>query len=463
MTMFFRQIFTTFIVMMISVISITTPPQHVYAATPKIDSPTTQAFMQILLGNNTQVKAGLEYITDNWSISLTPMILETIYLSRSRSNTSKLIKILEHKTRQSFGYDLDKWYIWIWNQDYKMHPDYPAFKSVAYRLIDSRFAEYFDKSRENLIRLDEVRWGGVKQDGIPPLRNPRMISAKSAEYLKDDHVVFGVYINGAARAYPKRILAWHEMFVDDVGGESVTGVYCTLCGSAILYKNTHNQTEYHLGTSGFLYRSNKLMYDRRTQSLWNTLWGQPVIGPLVGKDITLERLNIVTSTWGEWRRRHPHTKVLSLETGHRRDYSEGAAYRQYFETDELMFQVPVIDSRLDNKAEILGLRLAEAPEQPIAFSSEFLSNNPVYMDSVQDSNFVVFTDSSGAHRVYDRKNYKFKRWDQSFSIVDQQGQTWTLHEDYIESDNGVRLSRLPSHNAFWFGWYAAYKNTRLIK
>jgi len=105
----------------------------------------------------------------------------------------------------------------------------------------------------------------------------------------------------------------------------------------ILYHTEHAGTVHELGTSGFLYRSNKLMYDRATQSLWSTLRGEPVIGPLVGQGIRLARGSVVTTTWGEWRRRHPHTSVLSIDTGHTRDYAEGAAYRDYFATDALMF------------------------------------------------------------------------------------------------------------------------------
>ncbi|MEP1140266.1 MAG: DUF3179 domain-containing (seleno)protein [Balneola sp.] len=142
------------------------------------------------------------------------------------------------------------------------------------------------------MRLDEIRWGGVRQDGIPPLRDPKMISAKEADYLGDKDVVFGIEVNGDVRAYPKRILAWHEMFVDEVGGEKLAGVYCTLCGTAILFKTEHEGVNHEIGTSGFLYRSNKLMYDKATQSLWNTLQGKPVVGPLVGKGIRLEHLSV---------------------------------------------------------------------------------------------------------------------------------------------------------------------------
>ena len=82
------------------------------------------------------------------------------------------------------------------------------------------------------------------------------------------------------------------------------------------------------------------MYDQATQSLWSTLLGEPVIGPLVGQCIELKWRSVVTTTWGEWRRRHPDTKVLSLDTGFDRDYGEGVAYQEYFATDQLMFKSP---------------------------------------------------------------------------------------------------------------------------
>ena len=86
-----------------------------------------------------------------------------------------------------------------------------------------RFSAYFDEVGEPSIRLDEIVWGGVRQDGIPPLRNPTMLAADDIGYLEDDHIVFGISVNGDARAYPKRILAWHEMFVDVVGGGAGCG------------------------------------------------------------------------------------------------------------------------------------------------------------------------------------------------------------------------------------------------
>lgn len=289
-----------------------------------------------------------------------------------------------------------------------------------------------------------------------------MISAKEADYLQNSNIVFGLEINGDVRAYPKRIMAWHEMFVDNVGDTPVAGVYCTLCGSMILYKTEVNGVNHEIGTSGFLYRSNKLMYDKATQSLWNTFWGEPVIGKLVGEGIKLERVSIVTSTWGEWKKRHPNTKVLSIDTGYRRDYKEGVAYMEYFATDDLMFSVPKLDKRLKNKDEVLGLIFSESPNMPLAISSDFLSKDPVYQSKLGSKDFVVLTDKSGASRVYESKGTRFKSWDQSNSVTDNSGSLWTLSESKLESRNGDVLYRLPSHKAFWFGWFSAYSNTKLI-
>ncbi len=421
-----------------------------------------QWFLDLLIGDENAAAAATAKITTQWDASLIPMTLESIYLGRDQARAAQLFKLLEQKTGQEHGFDIHAWWKWVWNNPELRHPGYATFKSKLYGLLDAKFAGYFDPSRATDIRLDEVVWGGVVQDGIPPLRSPKMISATQAGYLEDDNVIFGLAIDGDVRAYPKRILAWHEMFVDVVGGMPVAGVYCTLCGSMILYKTTHGDTTHALGTSGFLYRSNKLMYDQATQSLWNTMWGRPVIGPLSGKGIELERLSIVTSTWGEWRRRHPDTQVLSLETGHTRDYSEGNAYREYFATDDLMFPVPVVDERLANKAEVLGLVFAEAPDEALAISAEFLAEHPLHYDTLGDVQFTVLTDASGANRVYRSGDVKFVSYDRDRSATDVAGVVWTLREAALTAADGRTLARLPAHRAFWFGWYSAYANTRLV-
>jgi len=421
-----------------------------------------QTFVNLVTADDKEKQKSLEYIRKNWEPSFTIMMLEVIYLTRGPAFTGKYLKLMEEKTGKDFGYNIDAWYEWVWNQDSIDNEQYADFKSLLYSLIDPKFAAYFNSNYTSKIRLDEVRWGGVVQDGIPPLRSPNMISAPEAKYLEDSNIVFGLEVNGDARAYPKRILAWHEMFVDNVGGIPVAGVYCTLCGSMILYKTEVNGVNHEIGTSGFLYRSNKLMYDKKTQSLWNTLWGRPVIGELADKDIELEKMSIVTTKWGEWKKRHPGTKVLSLNTGHRRDYGEGVAYNQYFATDDLMFTVPKLDKRLKNKDEVLGLVFVEHSDMPLAVSSTYLSKNPVYQSSIGEKEFVVFTDKSGASRVYESKGKKFTDWDSLYSVKDSSNTKWTLSESKIVSTDGETLYRLPAHRAFWFGWYSAYPQTKLV-
>lgn len=407
----------------------------------------------------------VEYIDSNWDESFEILAVETLYFLRNPELTVKLLLLLQEKTGQSFAYNFNGWYEYIWNKPPAYNDSYFTFKALLHRSIDLRFSRYFtDREDLSTIRLDEVRWGGVRQDGIPPLRRPKMISAKEAGYLQDDNIVFGISIHGDTRAYPKRILAWHEMFTDEVGGIPLAGVYCTLCGTVIMYQTRYGDVDYHFGTSGFLYRSNKLMYDQKTQSLWNTLWGEPVVGPLVNKGIQLEYLNVVTTTWGEWRKLHPETTVLSLETGHHRNYGEGVAYHEYFATDDLMFNVPRADKSLKNKQEILAIRLPGVTDETLAISSKFLKKNRIYTDKIGETRFTVFTDRSGAHRVYFSEKKRFVSYDKKRLARDVSGGTWRLHEDQLENEaTGETLSVFPAHNAFWFGYKAAFPNTRLIR
>lgn len=424
-----------------------------------------EAFEELLRSTNRdEIRDLFDQIDDSWNEAYVPFLLELSRYAASRETEHLAFRTLRERSEEDFGRDSNDWYHWWWNQSAVQAVGYADFKADLYRHIDPRFETYF-AGREGTarIRLDEVRWGGVLQDGIPPLRGPDMIEASEADYLADDNIVFGIEINGDARAYPKRILAWHEMFVDTVGGVDIAGVYCTLCGTVIPYKTTFEGVTHTLGTSGFLYRSNKLMYDAATQSLWNTLTGEPVIGPLVDQEIRLEHLSVVTTTWAEWARRHPDTTVLSLDTGHRRNYDEGVAYNDYFSTNRLMFNTPFRDDRLENKQEVLALRFAGAPNQQLAIDTDFLTANPIYYDSVGPQRLVVLTDQTGANRVYDPMGINFTSYDGDSALVDAEGGTWTLSESELVSASGETLKRLPYHRAFWFGWHAAFPETRLVR
>jgi hypothetical protein len=379
----------------------------------------------------------------------------------------RLTRFLEKQTGRRFGDDLWAWREWIWSRPYEPHPGYQAFKGALYGQIDPRMAEFFQAGTRSVVRLDEVDWGGVTLNGIPPLGHPETIPAAQAKYLSDGNVVFGLVVNGEARAYPKRILAWHELARDRIGGVEMTIVYCTLCGTVIPYESDVGGVRRTFGTSGLLYRSNKLMFDRESMSLWSTLEGRPVIGQLAGADLQLRAHGIVTTTWGEWRAAHPDTTVLSLETGVKRDYSEGAAYREYFGTDDLMFRVSKTDRRLKNKAEVLVMRLAgeDGVRRPVAIAAEFLKKNPVYTFESGGRRFVVLTTPKGANRVYEAGAATFTRWSGSDAVHDAGGRAWRVAEEGLEPSDasGGPARRVPAQRAFWFAWYAQFPETVLIR
>ena len=183
-----------------------------------------QKFVAMLSLEHNTIAAGIAEAQMNWDISYVPMLLEVASFLPGQ-HRARVMGLLESQTGQRFGNDSDKWWQWLWKQKYTPHPGYSSFKSALYSLRDPRFPEYFADTKDATIRLDEIRWGGVRRDGIPPLKNPIMLASNNARYLADTDVVFGIELNGDARAYPKRILAWHEMFKDTIGGESVCGVY----------------------------------------------------------------------------------------------------------------------------------------------------------------------------------------------------------------------------------------------
>lgn len=375
----------------------------------------------------------------------------------------RLMRFLAARTGKSFGNDLKRWRKWSWTLPYEPHPEYAAFKARLYANVDPRMATFFEAKVEPRIRLDEIDWGGVGVNGIPPLDQPKVVAAAAAKYMGDKNVVFGLEINGEARAYPKRILAWHEMARDTLGGVNLAVVYCTLCGTVIPYETVSGGRSYTLGTSGLLYRSNKLMFDADTNSLWSTIEGRPVVGPLAQSETTLKYRPVVTTTWKEWRAAHPDTTVLSLDTGHQRDYDEGVAYRSYFSHDDLMFEVPGEDKRLKRKAEVVTFLAGTGGEvSPVALEAAFLRRNPVHLFTAGGARFVVLSTEGGANRVYRAGETRFVRASAQ-EAFDAEGRGWAIGEDALTGPAGETRVREPARRTFWFAWFSQYPGTVLIR
>jgi hypothetical protein len=162
------------------------------------------------------------------------------------------------------------------------------------------------------VRLDQIVWNGGCVDCIPTLDTPQLAPASQAAHLAPEELVFGVEINGDARAYPLRLIGQYELLNDVVGGVPITLVYSPSSGTAILYETMVKGTTYTFGSSGLFAGSDKLIYDRQTDSLWDQTTGQPVTGVLAGRGVRLSRRPVALDTWANWLADHPGTHVLSM-------------------------------------------------------------------------------------------------------------------------------------------------------
>lgn len=201
-----------------------------------------------------------------------------------------------------------------------------------------------------IVPVDEIVPGGPPKDGIPALTDPPTETATQASrWLDDDDVVLGVVVGGRARAYPLRILNWHEIVNDHLADKAIVVSFCPLCGSGIVFDTTDR-----FGVSGLLYQSDVLLYDRRTETLWSQLMMRAVAGPRAGE--RLRTMQVTHATWRAWRRRHPDTTVLSRHTGYARDYDRNP-YAGYERSRALYFPVRHRDERLHPKTWVIGLEL----------------------------------------------------------------------------------------------------------
>ena len=388
------------------------------------------------------------------------------------------VDALEALTGETFGSDWPAWVEWYGKSDLEPPPGFTGWKGQLLGRIDPGFAEFLKDEHPSAIRPEEILWGGVAVDGIPALDNAAMIAAEEADYLEPEEPVFGISINGDQRAYPLRILDWHEMANDVVGGVPVSLAYCTLCGAGVAYDGRASDGEtYTFGSSGFLFRSNKLMYDRQTRTLWNQLTGEPVLGELVGSGVKLDLLPLVVTTWQDWQAQHPDTVVLDLDTGYQRPYTPGAAYGDYFAYKDTMFPVWQRSDLLDTKARVYTLQIDGIPKAyPVKILAEeqvvndTLAGTPVVLvasrgDITVDGNNQrvgpVSYNAGGEVRAYDRGGETFSPGPDADTVIDSKGRNWKVSEEALRGPDGESAPRINGHLAYWFGWYSFFPQTLL--
>lgn len=275
------------------------------------------------------------------------------------------------------------------------------------------------------IPINKIHHGGPPRDGIPSLDQPRFLTAPRAAYLKPDDRVLGVVHKGEARAYPIRILDWHEIVNDRIKGDAVIVTYCPLCGTGLVYDGNINGKLTDFGVSGLLYNSDVLLYDRQTESLWSQILSEAISGSLKGSN--LKTLPVSHTSWASWKKEHPDTIVLSAETGFNRDYSR-SPYAGYGDNEQIFFPVNKQSRAYHPKERVLGVTInGKTKAYPFKELAKLKGN--------------VVTD-----------NFAGKQLTVNFDIANRDGR--------ITDENG---SVVHTVNGFWFAWYAFHEDTEVFK
>jgi hypothetical protein len=282
----------------------------------------------------------------------------------------------------------------------------------------------FDLSQAS-VPISAIERGGPPKDGIPAIDRPRFVNAAGAK-LADEDRVLGIAREGIVRAYPVRILNWHEVVNDQFGPKPVVVTYCPLCGTGMAFEPPEETRATGFGVSGLLFNSDVLLYDRATQSLWSQILSKAISGPLKGR--VLPSVPLSHTSWVDWRRRHPGTQVLSTVTGYERDYGRDP-YAGYDRVPRLIFDVQHRDGRHPLKEWVLGLRInGTAKAYPFSVLERVVDRAGTLQDKV------------GGHRL----TIRYDRVHRTAEAVDEQGRP------------------LAGILAFWFAWVAFHPETEVL-
>lgn len=278
------------------------------------------------------------------------------------------------------------------------------------------------------VPLDKIIGGGPPKDGIPSIDRPTFVSVgEASKKLSDSEPGIALEIHKVNRFYPFQILVWHEIVNDTIHGKRVLVTYCPLCLSGIVFDPLVNGERVEFGTSGKLWNSNLVMYDRKTDSLWSQILGEAIVGEKTGT--LLEVLPSDQIRFGDWRKLHPNGEVLSRDTGAIKFYGQDP-YGDYYTRPGTFFPVDKKDSRLGEKEFILGIVVSGKAK---AYWPPAVKKAGKVEDVFQGKTIVAqYEKDIDAVRLFEKK-----------------------------SDG--ELVRINPFGSFWFSWVAAHPDTELFK
>lgn len=312
---------------------------------------------------------------------------------------------------------------------------------------------------KHIVPLDKIRSGGPPKDGIPSIDKPQFTEALNENHVTDSDVVLGLEINGEAKAYPLSILVWHEIVNDDVGGVPVAVTYCPLCYTNQVFERVIDGKEVEFGTSGKLYNSNLVMYDRLTDSYWSQALGKAITGELTGYTLNIIPFDVIT--WGDWKKLHPDTVVLTTNTGHIRAYGVDP-YGDYYTDPRIIFPVDNKDDRMHPKEIILGFHEEEIYK---AYKQQDAESAVVINDKINDRQVLLVSLFEENARAFDRtvNGEVLEFVHKENKIFDTKTNSEWNYDGIAISGNleGAKLSRLGFNPGFWFEWVAFHPQTQV--
>ena len=336
-----------------------------------------------------------------------------------------------------------------------------------------------------LVPDAELISANAGRDAIPSLTNPSTVAADAVgPQLRDTDRVLGVVQNGQARAYPLRILWWHEIINDVLGGVPIAVSYCPLTGSGLVYDPVLDGQHVTFGTSGLLFDNNLVMYDRTSASLWSQMMVRGVCGSYISHEPALYA--VTEMTWGGWKELHPQTTVVSFATGYPRNYNI-YPYGNYREVDDtqILFPLSFADRRLAPKALVHGIEHNGVARAYSLYDIGNQAERQAINDQINDRAVLVVYDSVNEMAMsFDRKlrflnkkgKWKTKKF--AFGVTDdgdggialrdrQTGTIWNLQGEPVAGElvgkiDGGSLKRIPeAYTAFWFAWAAFHRGTEI--
>ncbi len=316
-------------------------------------------------------------------------------------------------------------------------------------------------NEEWLIPSEEVVDAGAGKDGIPALENPKFIPVSEVDYLHDKDLVIGYKYNNKVRAYPLRILNWHEIINDDLDGRKIAITHCPLTGTSLGWERTYQGKTTTFGVSGLLYNTNLMPYDRTTNSIWTQIGEQCVNGELMG--IKARTFQIFETEWKTWKTMYPNSMVLSTDTGRSRNYFE-YPYGDYRTTNSLFYPVSLEDSRLFPKERVHGIISSDGVSAKL-YRFDSFGKGRLITDDFSGQNIVI--GSKSKNFIISFKQKKIANEILSFTIIndfkspeilqDQFGNTWDVFGNAVSGPHqGERMVPTHSFIGMFFSWAPFY-------